>query len=124
MRKRLRKKLHVGEFNVPLLPIVFEMIPFESVSLRNAFLDRFNLEAIEENGLQFGGGGMGEVWRGFAEPAGRSRKISPDQVAKVESWLSVQREIRRFAVGPVMRDSEVLKKMDEDPDFPALKGHA
>jgi hypothetical protein len=52
-----------------VLPIAFEIMPFENAEARDRFLDRFIQEAIENNDLHFGGGGTGSVWCGLAEPA-------------------------------------------------------
>ncbi len=106
--------------DVQLLPIVFEMVPFKNNDARNHFLGRFSKEAIENNDLQFGGGGTGDVWSGIAEPA-VPLKISKKQVKEVESWMENQPEIRRFKVGPVMQDDEVVRKQRQDPDFPTLE---
>ncbi len=118
MNKRLRKKLRVGEFDIPLLPIAFEMKPFDTIEARNGFLDRFITEAIEAHDIQFGGGGTDLIWSGFAEPTGRSLTITDEQAEAVRFWIAAQSEIARSAVGPIMRDSEVCKLQDAGPDFP------
>ncbi|MDP6636835.1 MAG: 50S ribosome-binding protein YggL [Phycisphaerae bacterium] len=115
MRKRLRKKLQKGEFAVPVIPIAFRMGELADPD-RNNLLDRFVAEAIEANGLQFGGGGGGSVWSGFAEPVNWPGSISDDQRSAVETWIASQPEIVERFVGEITTDSETL--MDQDPDFP------
>ncbi len=117
MRKRLRKKLRVGEFDVQLLPIALELEPFDSNEARNSFLDRF-CDAVDAADLDFGGGGMGTDWSGFAEPTGRSLTISEEQAQQVRLWTEAQPEIRRSKVWPIMRDSEASACGDANPDFP------
>jgi uncharacterized protein YggL (DUF469 family) len=106
--------------DVQVLPIAFEMMPFENAEIREHFLDRFIQEAIENNSLQFGGGGTDNTWSGLAEPA-IPLAISEEQVHEVESWMQNQPEIHRFRVGPIMQDSEVVREQRQDASFPKLE---
>jgi uncharacterized protein YggL (DUF469 family) len=62
MRKRLRKKKHVGEFQE--LGVELEMTLRAGVDF-DEFLDAFLCDAVEANGLAFGGGGRDDLLSGF-----------------------------------------------------------
>ena len=115
MRKRLRKKLQKGEFAVPVIPIAFRMREMATLD-RNDLLDRFYAEAIEENGLQFGSGGVGLVWSGYAEPAAFSESISAGQRSVVDAWIASEPRIVDRFVGDVIIDVETVLK--REPEFP------
>ena len=115
MRKRLRKKLQKGEFAVPVVPIAFRMCEVP-VSDRNGLIDRFYDEAIEANGLQFGGGGSDAVWSGFAEPVEWPGVISADQRSDVHAWIESEPRIVELFVGETTTEAETAMK--RDPDFP------
>ncbi len=117
MRRRLRKKLRKGEFTVRMIPIAFRMREL-STSDQNDLLDRFCEEAIEENELQFGGGGGGHSCCGYAEPIAFPGLISADQRSAVDSWLTSESDILESFVGEVMTDDEVEMLMTHEPDFP------
>ena len=104
MKKRLRKKLHVGEFEDVYLPIAFRMRTMNA-TVADELLDDFLYEAIEHNGLQFGGYGKGDVWAGFAEPDRRYARISDGQRDAVKRWLAAQPHIVSSFVGEVVLDS-------------------
>ena len=93
------------------------------INERNAFLDAFLSEAIEANGIQFGGGGTSDVWSGFAEPGGKLLTVSAEQRRMVQEWLSSRIEIQEFYVGEVLRDSEVLQIQEEEQNFPESHLH-
>ena len=116
MKKRLRKKLGKGEFDYPLMPIAFRMISLGN-DVRNALLDRFIIEAIEANGLQFGGGGGADIWSGFADVARYPFKIEEEQRLAVKGWLASQEEILEYFVGEMMKDSDVRAAQNADPSF-------
>ena len=120
MRKRLRKKLQKGEFAVPVIPIAFRMLDLPTPD-RESLLDRFMAEAIEANGLQFGGGGDGSIWSGYAEPEGWPRTITDDQRSAVDVWIASRQEITERFVGEVTTDTDVEAVANGDPDFPASR---
>ena len=93
------------------------------INERNAFLDAFLSEAIEANGIQFGGGGTSDVWSGFAKPGGKLLTVSAEQRRMVQEWLSSRIEIQEFYVGEVLRDSEVLQIQEEEQNFPESHLH-
>ncbi len=114
MRKRLRKKYQKGEFAVPVIPIAFRMCELFD-SNENDLLDRFIAEAIEANGLQFGGGGEA-IWSGFAEPADWPGTISANQRSAIDAWIASNPEIIEHFVGEITTDAATILK--HDPDFP------
>lgn len=79
------------------------MRPTLSKGERNALLDRWLAEAVEPAGLQFGGGGTGQVWRGYLEPV-FGETILDQQLQKVTAWLASQGEIEHFDVGAIAYD--------------------
>jgi len=93
--RRLRKKLRVGEFQELGFQVRFELRAELSESELTAFWDAFVLEAIERNGLAYGGGteGYASSWRrGSATDAHRQT---------VHSWLSSRVEVLSVEVGPL-----------------------
>ena len=56
VKKRLRKKRRVGEFQEFGFGAGFRFSDLLTMEARNNLLNRFIEEAIEKNGLQFGGG--------------------------------------------------------------------
>jgi uncharacterized protein YggL (DUF469 family) len=76
MRKRLRKKKHLGEFQefgVELTPTLHVGVDVFT------FLDDFLCDAVEANQLQFGGGGGGQEFSGFVELGRREARESGRQ---------------------------------------------
>jgi hypothetical protein len=77
------------------------------VPARNALLDRWLEEAIEPNGLQFGGGGLEDEWEGVVETCS-GRDVSDDDRMLVEQWLRTNPLIIDYRIGPKVKDDEVL----------------
>lgn len=97
MKKRLRKKKHIGEFTEWGCQLLI---------MRNCkdgfdeFLDAFIEEAIEANGCYCGGGGkedkldvIVELGRMSEDPEGRLRKIT--------GWLDGRSDILEYKIGPM-----------------------
>ena len=114
MKKRLRKKLRRGEFDVPIAGIGFRMRAYET---REAVLSRF-IQHIEEVGLQFGGGGGDLIWSGFIQPAGKNLLIEASQLDRVRAWLMQQDEIATYFVGEPLKSAPIEALLLEDPDYP------
>ncbi|MBI4488111.1 MAG: YggL family protein [Deltaproteobacteria bacterium] len=86
MRKRLRKKFHLGEFREFGFEVAFRVADTVSdAELDNCFWDAFIDEAIEARGLSCGGG-CGREWDIFVTRAGRQSATEEDRAA-VGSWL-------------------------------------
>ena len=94
MRKRLRKKKHVGEFQE--FGAELEVMMHTGTD-SDQFVDDFLVHAVESNGLQFGGGGGGLELRGFVE-LGR-RDVCAANLAKVTAWLAAEPRVESFTIG-------------------------
>ncbi len=94
MRKRLRKKKRVGEFQE--FGVELEVMLRAGVDF-DIYLDDFLRDAVEANGLAFGGGGRGNRLAGFLE-LGR-RDTYQSKKAKVTAWLVAENRIETFVVG-------------------------
>jgi uncharacterized protein YggL (DUF469 family) len=114
MKKRIRKKKRVGEFQELGFMLAFRFQKDISVTERNALLDRFVEEAIEPNGLVFGGGGLDE-WEGFVRSDKPRGSATEDHRKAVEKWLVQEPLVLSYNVGPLMdawhdNFAEVLKE--------------
>jgi len=96
MRKRLRKKKHIGEF---------AEWGFQLVVVRNRkdgfgdFLDAFIKEAIESNGCYCGGGGKEDMLDVVVELGHRSG--DPDKKRmKITAWLDGREDVQSWRIGP------------------------
>jgi uncharacterized protein YggL (DUF469 family) len=63
----------------------------------DAFIDAFLEQAIEANGLVFGGGGSRE-WKGFVTP-GRRGSATDGHRQLVQRWLQSRSQIVGYQVG-------------------------
>lgn len=84
MKKRQRKKLRLGEFRDFGFTVSFKMASSLSDDERMSLLDDF-LEMIENNGLQFGGGGHID-WKGLVALDQRG-SATEEHRAAVRLWL-------------------------------------
>ena len=103
MKRRLRKKKRVGEFQEFGFEVSFDLSVGLGQSERNTLINRFITEAIEANGLQFGGGGD-QHWQGFAT-VNRTRGSATEQHRQaVYRWLKKEGNVGNIHVG-TMRDA-------------------
>ncbi len=113
MKKRLRKKKRIGEFQEFCFRLILNFKK-DSIDEPCEFIDSFVEEAIEKNGLQTGGGCTKEEcdliverWRGSA---------TEDDRKLVEAWIVENPLIERYYIGPLYDawygDSEEPKKED------------
>jgi uncharacterized protein YggL (DUF469 family) len=101
MKKRLRKKLHRGEFQELGFALSFQLATALSTSDRNQLIADFVRDAIEPHDLAFAGGGMGDTWEGFASiMAGRTATEAGRE--HVRRWLAAEPRLVAFAVGPLV----------------------
>src|SRR5438132_13115934 len=98
MRKRLRKKLHQGEFAEYGFSIWFRFNQELTEEESDRLMDRFLDELIEANRLQFGGGGNGKEWDGVVALAGRG-SAREEHRQLVSDWLESQSAIAEFRIG-------------------------
>ena len=97
MRKRLRKKRHLGEFREWGLPIAIQRTHPDG---SDGFLDGFIAQAIAAHGLAFRGGGHGDRLAGVIEVG---RTADP-----TEARLQHVRHLHSF---PTRRSSDYRKSV-------------
>jgi uncharacterized protein YggL (DUF469 family) len=96
MRKRLRKKKRIGEFHEFGFKAGFRFSDQLTNSARNNLLNRFIEDAIEKNGLQYGGGGDGNEWNGFVvlnKPRGSTHERHRQEI---ENWFINEAEVKEY----------------------------
>ena len=100
MKKRLRKKLHLGEFRELCFHVAFRTPTSVSAVEDDDLLDRF-LEMIEGDGLQFGGAGGPHEFDGIV--AFNARGSATDQHREtVRRWLESQPKVLNIVVGELV----------------------
>ncbi len=93
MKKRLRKKKHLGEFAVFGVSLRVRCVPDLTEDRFDELLDGFIVDSVEAEGLFFGGGGSApQGWSGVLEPPHGHRSIDPGSLARVTAWLSSRPE--------------------------------
>jgi len=97
VRKRLRKKKRLGEFKEYGFEIAFRI---RESAQSNPIFNAFIVEAIEGNGLQFGGSPDG----GFAAANAARASATEEHRAQVRAWLQRQPEVTDIRVGE-LRDA-------------------
>jgi uncharacterized protein YggL (DUF469 family) len=95
--KRLRKKLRVSEFQEVGFSISFTLSDHLSSEALNGFSDRFLAEAIENNGLLFGGG-IGGNSAGFVT-FGKRGSATEEHRALVRKWVAAHPFVADLQVG-------------------------
>jgi len=98
MKKRLRKKLHLGEYQEFGFMVSCSFVSGLSDVQLDSFIDTFIQEAIESNGLSFGGGGDKQEWKGFAT-LDRRGSATEKHKTKVSKWFESNPEVIDFKVG-------------------------
>ena len=101
MKRRLRKKKRLGEFQELGFPVRFTLSEARSPDECEAFIDEWILGAIEANELQFGGGGSTHAWEGFVTVVERGSATEEHRRA-LEAWLSSHPSVVRHEVGPLV----------------------
>ncbi len=99
MKKRLRKKLRLGEFREYCFPVSFATQPDFSAADQDVLYDDF-IDMIERNGLQFGGL-CGDNWDGMVELCGRGTATEQHRQL-VSSWLENRKGITNVSVGELL----------------------
>ncbi len=98
MKKRLRKKKHLGEFIEWGMPIA---IARKRKGDFDNFLDDFIEQAIEPNDCYFGGGGKDDRLEGIIE-LGRTSDSIEEKQKKVINWLETRNDIEKYATGNIL----------------------
>lgn len=96
MKKRLRKKLRLREFQEMGFSVKFELADLGSDDAYSAFSDRL-IEVIEANNLMMGGG----INDFFVQTNSRRTATEADRVA-IETWLQQQPEVSAINVSPLV----------------------
>ena len=100
MRKRIRKKLFLGEFQEFGFEVQFRLPPDLSDQDQDAFFDGFLTEAIEGQGLIFDGG-CGTDWDIFITLADRG-SAKESHRKQVEDWLRKSPLVSEIRIGPLV----------------------
>ena len=100
MKKRLRKKLHLGEFREFGFEVGFRLSEDLDESGLDRFWDSFIGEAIEAWGLMCGGA-CGRVWDVFVTRPGRRSATEQDQ-RDVAGWLEQRPDVSGVQIGPLI----------------------
>jgi len=99
MRKRVRKKRHIGEFRQDGFSISCDFCRSLTAVEFDYFIDSFLTNAIEAHGLLFAGGGSrGGRWSGIVFRDHRYASVSDADKAKVREWLDGYSEIQSVAL--------------------------
>ena len=96
VKKRLRKKRRVGEIQEFGFGAGFRFSDLLTMEARNNLLNRFIEEAIEKNGLQFGGGGDGNEWNGFVALNKSRGSTLETHRQMVEKWFTQEAEVNEY----------------------------
>ena len=98
MKKRIRKKLNLGEFKEAGFEITWKPQELSEVDL-DKFLQEF-LDAVESRGLVFGGGCSHEdSWEGVIIRS--KRYCCPDAADKefISDWFKNRTDVKEYSVG-------------------------
>jgi uncharacterized protein len=98
MKKRLRKKRHLGEFVEWGMPIT---IVRKNKGDFDSFLDDFIEQAIERNGLYFGGGGKEDCLKGVIE-LGKKSDGPKERLKKILEWLANRKDVESYVIGNML----------------------
>jgi len=97
MKKRLRKKKHVGEFAVFGIPVSIRLVDGKDF---DSFLDAFLEHAIEANGCYFGGCGQKDRLSGILE-LGRKADLLEERLKKISYWLDTKSDVANYLMGEI-----------------------
>lgn len=100
MKKRIRKKLHRGEFKEMGFCVSFRVQESMTDEELDLFLDKFLSEAIEAQGMEFGGSGYKD-WQGFVSLSGRG-SVTEEQLNSVEAWLAAHPSVEEHKVSALV----------------------
>lgn len=100
MRKRLRKKLRIGEFKELGFEVRFRVDEALSDFELDPFWDAFIGQAIELRGLMCGGR-CGREWDVFVARPNR-QSASEDDWRGIEHWLRANKHVLDIQIGPLI----------------------
>lgn len=100
MKKRLRKKLRLGEFSELGFELRVTLAANLSESAQEDAIDAFIEAAIESRDLAVGGG-FADAWNFFVTRAGTG-SVSADERAAVVSWLENDSRFAKVEASPLL----------------------
>jgi uncharacterized protein len=103
MKERLRKKRRVGEFQEMGFEVSFDIQKDLTVIEKNTIHEDFITQAVEANGLQFGGGGDTH-WKGFVALNKSRGSVTLHHRETVRRWLEENLKISNIRIGE-LRDA-------------------
>ena len=98
LKKRLRKKFHLAEFQ----ELGFKIIVKFNKNLNEQDFDDFTtkfLLFLENRSLSFGGGGDPKSWEGFITASEKFRSPAESDRNELKSWLQSQTEVDFGEIG-------------------------
>ena len=113
MRKRLRKKVRIGEFKELAFPVAFRLNPKLDEDAVEGFIAEL-VEAVEARNLAFVGSGHHE-WYGSLAAMGRNSATEEDQ-AFINKLLSADERVEAVVVGEL--HDAWHQQNTEDPELP------
>lgn len=101
MKKRLRKKLYLGEFKELGFEITVELAEGLNEEQVDAFTSVFIEETLDKNDLDFEGGVNTSELIGIIVLNKRG-SVSEEQRSLVEAWLNERDEVKKATVGKLV----------------------
>ncbi len=101
MKKRLRKKLYLGEFKELGFEIAVDLAEGMTDEQLDAFIATFGEEALDKNDLDFDGGGSTTSLFGLIILNKRG-SVSEEQRSSIEAWLKERTEVKSVIVGELV----------------------
>lgn len=101
MKKRLRKKLHVAEFQELGFPLNIKFNEENTNDALDAFVQDFLDDVIDPCALDFGGGGDRFDFAGFVVLAARG-SVTEEHRAQAIAWLEKREDVTSFEVGDLV----------------------
>jgi uncharacterized protein YggL (DUF469 family) len=102
MKKRLRKKFRVGEFQEFGFAVELQMAGKGSEDGIPGLVDQFLGEVVEAGRLCASGCGHGAQWNFFLCSTARRGSVSEQQRQQVADWLAVAPGLASHEVGPLV----------------------
>ena len=95
--RRLRKKLHLGEFQEFGFMVDIELVADVSPEAREAFVEALLVDVIDARCLAYGGGELGGFVCGYEKPS-----ATEEDRAALREWLSARSEVLSADVGELV----------------------
>jgi uncharacterized protein YggL (DUF469 family) len=102
MKKRLRKKFRVGEFQEFGFAVELELAGKGMGDAVPELVDRFLGEVVEAGRLCAAGGGQGTRWNFFICSTARRGSVDERQRQQVAEWLAAAPGLASHQVGPLV----------------------